>query len=871
MAKRSRTTKQRHWKYVGLGCLTIIFMVLFSIVTQTEALLQPLAVQAATPAAQVLRPITQLAPQSASEQVQAGMERYQAGQFAAAITLWQQALEQFVQQDDRLNQAAVQSNLALAYQQLGQIAEANQAIAASLTLLQPVQTSDAQKLRAQAFNIQGSVYLAQGKAEQALDSWQEATAAYKQLGDAAGTYRTLINQTQAMRAMGLYIRAKNTLEEVNETLQKQPDATLKAAGLLNLGEVLRLMGDLPRAQEVLQQSLAIGQQSASNGDRAATLLSLGNTLRALQQPTEALTAYSQAETTAATPLAKAQAKLNQLSLLMDTKQLPAARAIAAEIQPLLMDLPPNRSTILAQIHFAQNLARLQPNYPTSTQSAQFLAKAAQQAKALSDPRAESYALGYLAGLYEQTRQWTEAQRLTERSLALAQTSNAPDIAYRWQWQLGRLLAAQGDRTQAIAAYSEAVNTLSSIRNDLVSNALDVQFSFRESVEPVYRQLVGLLLQPNGQETSQENLRKAREVIESLQVAELDNFFQEACLQGRSVQIDQIDPQAAVVYPIILSDRLEVVLSIPNQPLRHFAAPVRQPQLERSVSQMRQSLRRVSSSRERLTSAQQMYDLLIRPLEKDLQVNDIKTLAFVLDGSLKNLPMAALHDGQKYLVEKYNLAITPGLQLLSPRSLQPQQLRVLIGGLSEERGGFVSLPGVEAEVKQIGTKVPSQVLFNQSFTANALQKQVQATPYPVLHLATHGQFSSNANDTFILTWDRVLNVKELGSLLQTRDETTREPIELLVMSACQTAAGDQRAALGLAGVAVRSGARSTLATLWSVDDASTSLFMQLFYQELVKPGVRKSEALRLAQLELMKQPELNHPYFWAPFVMVGNWL
>ncbi|HBL10917.1 MAG TPA: hypothetical protein DD379_05835, partial [Cyanobacteria bacterium UBA11162] len=137
-------------------------------------------------------------------------------------------------------------------------------------------------------------------------------------------------------------------------------------------------------------------------------------------------------------------------------------------------------------------------------------------------------------------------------------------------------------------------------------------------------------------------------------------------------------------------------------------------------------------------------------------------------------------------------------------------------------------------------------------------------------ATHGQFSSNPEQTFILTWDEKIKVKEFEDLLRFREQGSANPIELLVLSACQTAAGDKRAALGLAGVAVRSGARSTLATLWSVKDQSTAQLMSEFYQELSK-GVRKAEALRTAQLNLLKQPKYEHPFYWAPFVLVGNWL
>jgi CHAT domain-containing protein len=112
---------------------------------------------------------------------------------------------------------------------------------------------------------------------------------------------------------------------------------------------------------------------------------------------------------------------------------------------------------------------------------------------------------------------------------------------------------------------------------------------------------------------------------------------------------------------------------------------------------------------------------------------------------------------------------------------------------------------------------------------------------------------------------------LDTLLRAREQGELNPIELLVLSACQTATGDRRAALGLAGLAVRSGARSTLATLWSVNDRSTALFMVEFYRELGQPGVTKAQAVRNAQLALLKQPQYEHPYYWAPFILLGNWL
>ncbi|MEM7797109.1 MAG: CHAT domain-containing protein, partial [Cyanobacteria bacterium P01_C01_bin.118] len=135
--------------------------------------------------------------------------------------------------------------------------------------------------------------------------------------------------------------------------------------------------------------------------------------------------------------------------------------------------------------------------------------------------------------------------------------------------------------------------------------------------------------------------------------------------------------------------------------------------------------------------------------------------------------------------------------------------------------------------------------------------------------THGQFSSKANETFILTWDNRLQLKELENLLQQRE--LKSPVEMLILSACQTAKGDDRAALGMAGVAVRSGARSTVASLWSVEDFSTAELMHQFYQQLRRLDNSRAEALQQAQLSLLRSDDYRHPYYWAPFVLIGNWL
>ena len=404
--------------------------------------------------------------------------------------------------------------------------------------------------------------------------------------------------------------------------------------------------------------------------------------------------------------------------------------------------------------------------------------------------------------------------------------------------------------------------------NLVAINPEIQFAFRDRFEPVYRERAALLLNNN---PSQENLRQARDTIEALQLAELNNFFREACLDAKPQKIEQIDPDAAVIYSIILPDRLAVILSQPKQPLQYHQTAIKPQEIDRVFEDLYATLNPFLSSTKPLQPNQTLYDWLIRPLESKLEQNKPNTLVFILDGIMRGIPVASLYDGEQYLIEKYNLALTPGLQLLTSRSLTSDTLETIAGGLTEPRQGFSSLPNVETEVSEIATLVPSEILLNKNFTRDRLRGQVTTLPYPIVHLATHGQFSSRAEDTFLLTWDDRINVQDLDQLLQERDFAEDTPIELLILSACQTATGDKQAALGLAGVAVRSGARSTVATLWSVQDDSTAEFMTQFYQALKTSGISKAEALRQAQLSLLRNPRYQHPFYWSAFVLVGNWL
>jgi len=819
--------------------------------------------------------------------LQQGKILYDAGRFAEAVQVLKQAAQEYEQTADQLKLATTLSNLSLAYQQLGALPEAQQAITKSLKLLAGKQNL---QIYAQSLEIQGRLQLAMGKAEAALASWQQAEEIYQQSKNYSGVVRSQINQAQAWRTQGFYRRAIQMLEVVNQQLQSQPDSLEKAVGLRSLGNALLISGNLQQSHKVLEQSLAIAQRLEAHNDMAASFLSLGNNARKQQHPQDAIAYYQQAIKLSASPLAQIPAQLNYLSLLIEGQQLAEARTILPSIQSQINQLPPSRTTIYAQINYAHSLMKLgivnqQKNstpdsqIPNFLKIAQMLANTVQQSHILGDRLAQANALLSLGNLYEQTQQWTEAKSLTQQGLILAQASTTPDIAYRLQWQLGRLLWQQKDFTGAIAAYDAALETVKSLRSDLAAINQDIQFNFRDSVEPIYRQSVELLLQSQAAKPNAKTLDKIRQRIEALQLAELDNFFQEACLEGQNVILDEVVNQknstAAIFYPIILPTQLQVIVKLPNQPLKNYSINVTQAEVEKVATNLRSILVNPTATRAIKNQSQTIYNWLIKPVELELSANKVDTLVFVLDGVLRNIPMASLYDGQKYLIEKYAIALSVGLQLQNPQPLVQQQLKALIAGLTQpppEFSNFAPLPAIKSELQLISSAgVSTTNLLDQQFTSKALEKQVNSVPFNVVHLATHGQFSSRADQTFILAADGPINVKQFDSLLRSRDETQAQAVELLVLSACQTAAGDKRAALGLAGTAIRAGARSTLASLWQIDDEFTALFAGDFYRELKKGNISKAQALRNAQLKILQHPNYKAPSFWSAYVLIGNWL
>ena len=876
------------------------------------------------------------------ELIEQAKKFYQTGNFEQAITNLQQAADFFAASGDKLNQGMALSNLSSAYQQLGQWELAQQVIDRSLKLLetQP-DTKERSRILAQTLDIKGQLQRELGQPAEAIATWQQAAEIYTQIENKDGATQSQINQVLALQDLGLYPRACNILltvleldiqdcdrlsqltrSELTEKIQifqKQPPSLLQVQGLRHLGEVLPVLGQPIQSEVVLKNSLNLAKQLNPSPDKnaeiAAIHLSLGNTSRLQEKYKETLQHYQQADTESATVATQIQAQLNQLSLLVKRGVWSEVPYLASKIQSSLNNLPANQMTVKARINLAHSLIcfkeptlsdeerqRSSPILqqcsssqsevsnikgkelavsivPSWSEITEIISAALKQAEILGNKRLEADALGYLGGVFQQMGSLAEAEKLTQTALQTISTFDAPEIAYLWQWQLGKIRQIQGNQPDALTAYTLAFETLTSLRADLVATNPKIQLTFRENVEPVYRELAALLLQPEN--PSQNNLKQARQVIQALQQAELNDFFQLNCGNVQPEQIDAVADRAnsatAVFYTIFLPDRLEIILKLPQQEnLVHYTTHIPQQKAKPILQELQLNLLDVTQAFQVRKQSQEVYRWLIEPTEAQLDKSGVQTLVFVLDSPLRKIPMGVLYDNknEKYLIEKYALAVNPDLQLLSPKPLEEVELNTLIGGLSKkpqfmEESNFLPLENVRSELDKIKSLVPSEELYNDRLTVNNLQALIKQGKFSVIHLATHGQFSSDPEGTFLLLWDRKLKLKDWESLLQARELSQSRSIELLVLSACETALGDEQAILGLAGIAVKAGARSTIATLWSVPDPDAALLMGQFYRQLKTPNITKAQALQTAQLSLLKEDD--RPYYWAPYILAGNWL
>jgi CHAT domain-containing protein len=393
-----------------------------------------------------------------------------------------------------------------------------------------------------------------------------------------------------------------------------------------------------------------------------------------------------------------------------------------------------------------------------------------------------------------------------------------------------------------------------------SQTIPEEERFNKHIAPAYTELVDTLLENR-------QLREVPGMLESSKRVELQKYFGEESVLKYEPKIPDLDAHTAVLYPVLFPERTELILQFSDRICR-TTIDVAGEQISNAAKQLHNNIQNRASGRF-IRQSRQLYDWLILPIKARLTRRKIDTLITVPDGALRLIPMAGLFNGKQFLVHEYALGTTPSLYLTYPHSLPKENIQIMLNGLSEAVQEFTPLLNVPNEINSIQSLFKqSDVFLDHTFTLKQLKQNMNEIPYHIVHIASHGQFDHDPKNTFILTYDDKLTMDKLEQILSNKGE---HPVELLTLSACQTALGDERAALGLAGVAIKAGVGSALASLWSVNDESTAQIMEIFYNHLRKPTLSKAKALQKAQIQVASEQRFRHPAYWAAFLLIGNWL
>ncbi|WP_353572087.1 CHAT domain-containing protein [Candidatus Albibeggiatoa sp. nov. BB20] len=523
---------------------------------------------------------------------------------------------------------------------------------------------------------------------------------------------------------------------------------------------------------------------------------------------------------------------------------------------------------------------------------------------------KSYVAGYMAQLYQQQTRYQEAIDLTKQAIRFAQKIQDNYALYLWQDQLGQLREKTQQRDLAMIAYQQAIFYFNQIRATvLTTNHQPIKDKkFYEAQGQTYFRLIRLLSQKSqsiqDQKQTQCYVAQMSQLFELFNQGELEEYYQDECLAERhfaKVSADLLlqncqhgtqlldeayqafftsphfDDTTATLYIFKLNQQqLGLILRLANQVFLHTVdAPKLAKARKGFISQVKQSGSHINNIFEH---GQQLYQYFIQPIKQQLEQYKINTLLFVSHDRLRTIPFAALHDGEHFLVEDYAVVVLPFM----PKEAfidKTTKNHILLSALT---AGENALTFAGVEVNAIHQHYEHyHILDGKAFTRQDLLNETQKMPYSVIHLATHGKFGNQVNQSYLQTYGQHIFMDDLKNI-NMMNSFKDSPIELLTLSACETSVNSSQAALGFSGIAIQAGAKTALGSLWQVSDLSTCYLMESFYENVQK--MPKAQALQQAQIELLTgnikpnsycfeqdSPKgYQSPYYWAGFQLVGYW-
>ncbi|MDO8813195.1 MAG: CHAT domain-containing protein [Gallionella sp.] len=741
------------------------------------------------------------------------------------------------------------------------------------------------------------------------------------LADEAGEWGTAIATGISYRQQGNLSLSIDLLTQARRVANTD-DERMRATG--ELGATLLQARQFDQADVSLHEAYSF----FSGIERAHYALDLGNLAVARKRQETAQRFYEEAlQLAGSDAVVHVSAGLNLARIAAEPEKLKKLTALFQEIGNI--DNASSRAPLYLnlgnQAHKLGNQATAL-TYQSLDQARQLLAKTAKS-------RLHVETLDALSQLYEDQGRKNEALTLAQQAATDAHTlahGTVNDLLINIEGRMGRLYRATGKDELALAAYQRAVNQIETLRQDIPVEYEDGRSSFRYTLEPIYLGLVDLLLQEADKQPVDGRavyLRRAIDTIELIKQSELQDYLGDRCtietVKGGNVA--GVPVETAALYPIIFNDRIELLLETEAGIIRK-SIQISSSVVRKTAVAFASNLR--DGDDNYLPQSKQLYDWLFRPLEESIAEQHIKTLVIVPDSALRLIAMGALHDGNSFAIEKFAIATVTGLSMTNT-SAPAHAVKSLIAGASEfgpvveklsqaavgqifasdnsskeaNRGlarnrtirsirsyagrsvaasngdkvtranalrEALALPGVGDEVQAVSRILPGVSMLNAAFTIDDFRRNAESGAYRIVHIASHGVFSGSADTSYILAYDDVLTMDGFQSLLKS-EHFHKNPIELLTLSACETAEGDERSPLGISGASIKARAKSVLGTLWPVEDNAARKVMEKFYGGLTATHLSKAEALKRAQVELIHTDEFANPFFWAPFVLIGNWL
>ena len=688
----------------------------------------------------------------------------------------------------------------------------------------------------------------------------------------------LLQQGKQQYSQGQFREALETLQQVLVIAREIGDKTLTDVALNGIGLVYDSLGQYPKALEFYQQALAIVREVGNKAMEGTTLSNIGGVYRDLGEYAKALEFHQQALAIVTAVGNKAGEGIVRGNIARDyyhLGQYPKALEFYQQSLAILREVGDKEGEGKALNYIGELLAKqnqLQLAIAFFKQSVNVRETIRQDIRVLPREQQESY---------------TKTVAYTYRALADLLIAQGRILEAQEVLELLKIQELR-DYTRNARAGGQTSGIALNATEEQIIKQYGSLIAFGRQVDECKKTSCSQLSQLNQQ--LQAVTQQYNQTVQALKKPISDRLAQDRAflnpetLAGRKAkEIVESQPNTILIYPFVLEDKIWLLWASKGGIIKSVEVPVSRRELGQAVLEFRQVMQSPSSSTNEVKAAgKKLYDWLIKPLESELKANKIQNLVFSLDRVTRYIPIGALYDGERYLIENYSVSTILSADLTDLRDRLPpntQNTPVLALGLSNAVAGFNSLPNVPAELDASVRKKPTDTqgiypgteFLNGAFDFATLRDNLLGIK--ILHIATHGDFvRGRPEDSFLLlgTGEK-LTIPQIETLQDLSD------VHLVVLSACETALGGPDAdGLEIAGISyyfLNRGAKAVMASLWQVSDQSTSLLMQNFYSNLANGNITKTAALRQAQLSLLQgnQRQFTHPYYWSAFILIGNGL